>query len=111
MQHNVVELNFDSGSRAMDQSDYETSHSYFINALLLLPNNHWSSNYEFSLRLFLLTAKAAYACGKIEKAYDSLKEILAEGRCFEDKLDAYGSYVSVSASLPFFNLAATRHIR
>ena len=99
MQRNVVELNFDSASRAMDRSDHETAQSYLNNALALLPNDHWTSNYEFSLRLFSLSANAAYSSGNIEKAYDSLKEILKQGRCLEDKLDAYCLYVTVSVSL------------
>ena len=98
MQKDIVELNFDSGSMAMDRSDYETARSYLNNSLSLLPENHWSSNYGFSLRLFFLSAKAAYSCGDIEKASELLKEILKEGRCLEDKLDAYYLYVTVGTS-------------
>ena len=99
MQMNAVELNIRAGSRAMDSSDYVTSKSYFNNALVLLPKNHWSNAYECSLRLFLLLSKAAYACGHAETAYDSLREILNEGRSLEDKLDAYFLYVSVSVTV------------
>mmetsp|Transcript_29922 Transcript_29922/g.63473 ORF Transcript_29922/g.63473 Transcript_29922/m.63473 type:complete len:914 (-) Transcript_29922:1454-4195(-) len=89
LQIDIAELNFSAGSRAMDFSDYETAYSYLNNALSLLPKNHWSSHYDFSLRLFFLRAKAAYSCGNIEEAYDSLKKILEKGRCIEDTLDAH----------------------
>ena len=99
MHMNAVELNLRAGSRAMDLSDYVTAKSYFNNALVLLPKNHWSITYECSLRLFLLLSKAAYACGHVETAYASLRKILDEGRSLEDKLDAYFLYVTVSISV------------
>jgi len=95
MKRDIVELNFECGSSAMSRSDHQTAQSYLNNSLLLLSEDHWSSNYEFSLRLYFLSAKAAYSCGKIEKAYDLLKKILREGRCFEEKLDAYYLYATI----------------
>jgi len=95
MLNSVVELNVDSGLRAVDQSDYVTAESYFNNALVLLPENHWIGHYEFSLKLFFLRSKAAFSCGNIETACDSLKEILDKGGCLEDKLDAYFLYVTI----------------
>lgn len=95
MQVDVAELNFSAASRAMGFSDYQTAHSYLENALVLLPADHWTSNYELCLRLYFLKAKAVYSCGNIEKAYESLKSILERGRCIEDKLDAYYLYVTV----------------
>ena len=98
MLNDITKLNVDSGSRAMEGSDYVTAQSYFNCALTLLPENHWISSYDFSLRLFLLRSKAAFSCGDIETAYTSLKEIFDKGGCLEDKLDAYSLYVSVSTS-------------
>jgi len=91
----IIELNFYSGSKAMDRSDYKTAQSYFSNSFLLLPEDHWSSDYEFSLRLYFLSAKVAYSCGNIEKAYILLKKILEEGCCLGDKLDAYHLYATI----------------
>ena len=98
MLNDVAELNLNSGSRAMERSDYATAKSYFNNALTLLPENHWISSYDFSIRLFFLRSKAAFSCGDIETAYVSIKEILDKGGCLEDKLDAYFLYVQVSVS-------------
>jgi len=95
MQIDIAELNFSAGRKAMDLSDFETAYSYLNNAFPLLPENHWSSHYDFSLRLFLLRAKSTYLCGNIEEAYDSLKEIIENGRCIEDTLDAYYLHVTI----------------
>ncbi|KAL7538257.1 hypothetical protein ACHAXR_008411, partial [Thalassiosira sp. AJA248-18] len=95
MQMDIAVLNFKSGSTAIEFSDYDTALSYLNNALLLLPINHWSSNYELCLRLFYLKAKATYSCGDIENAYELLKKIIEKGRCTEDKLDAYYLYVTI----------------
>jgi len=95
MTRDIIELNFYSGSKAMDRSDYKTAQSYFSNSFLLLPEDHWSSDYEFSLQLYFLSAKVAYSCGNIEKAYILLKKILEEGCCLADKLDAYHLYATI----------------
>jgi len=104
VQVDVADLNFSAGSRAMKLSDYKTAYSYLNNALSLLPQGHWNSHYELSLRLYFLKSKAAYSRGNIEEAHRSLKQILEKGRCADDMLDAYHLHVSVSASpLPAFD--------
>ena len=98
----VIELNFNSGSRAFDRSDYETAQSYLDTAFTLLgleiPKKHWNTHYEFSLRLFMLSAKIAYSCGNMQKAHNQLNKVLKVARCLEDKLDAYFLRVTVSLS-------------
>ena len=88
----IAELNFKAGSRAMDFSDYEMAHSYLSTALSLLPPNHWSIHYEMSLRMYFVAANTAYTSGNNKKAFELLKSILGNGRCIEDKLDAYYLY-------------------
>ncbi len=83
----------------MDKTDYEMAQSYFSNAFSLIQEDYWTLKYEFCLRLYFLSAKAAYSCGNIEKASIMLKRIIKEGKCVEDKLDAYFLYVSVSYEL------------
>ena len=92
----IAELNCSAGRKAMDLSDFETAYSYLNTALPLLPKNHWRRHYDFSLRLFLLRAKTTYLRGNIKEASDSLKEIIENGRCIEDTLDAYYLHVTVS---------------
>ncbi|KAL7553425.1 hypothetical protein ACHAWF_016711 [Thalassiosira exigua] len=96
MRMDITKLNFKAGSSAMN-SDFATALSYFNHALELLEQveGHWSSHYELCLQLFFLHAKAAYSCGNIEKAYDSLRKIVERGRCMKDKLDAYYFYATI----------------
>jgi len=96
----IAELNLKAGTRAMEFSDYETASSYLSKAMSLLPQYHWRDNYELSLRLYILSAKAAYSCSRdnIQQTRTLLKSILENGRSIGDKLDAYYLHVTVSAN-------------
>ena len=96
----IAELNLKAGDRAMTFSDYETASSYLRKAMALLPQSHWRDHYEMSLRLYMLSAKAAYSCsrGNAQQTRALLKSILDNGRCIGDKLDAYYLNVTVSAN-------------
>ncbi len=95
----IAELNGKAGARAMAFSDYETASSYLNKAMSLLPTSHWQENYDLSLRLYFLSAKATYtrSCDNIQESITLLNAILMNGRSIEDKLDAYHLYVTVSA--------------
>ena len=93
----VSELNVRAGSTAMDLSDFTTASSYLTNAHSLLPDDCWEEMYEFTMRLYYLSAKAAYSSGHSENAINLLKAILDEGRCMEDKLDAQQLHLTVSS--------------
>lgn len=102
----IALLNLKAGARAMEFSDYETASSYLSKAMTLLPQNHWRDHYDMSLRLYILSAKAAYSCScdNIEQTRTLLKTILENGRTIGDKLDAYYLHVTVSvnrAAWPF----------
>ena len=92
MRAEIAKLNFKAASRAMELSDYDTAQNYFNQALVLLPENHWENDYEFSLGFYFLRSKVAYACGDVENASTLLKEIIDKGSCLQDKLDAYYLY-------------------
>ena len=46
----VAKLNMMAGKEAIDGCDPKTAYSYFGVALTLLPEDHWESNYDLSLR-------------------------------------------------------------
>ena len=96
MIEDVSELNVRAGSTAMDLSDFTTASSYLSSALSLLPEDRWEKNYEFTLRLYYLSAKAAYSSGHSEEAINLLKAILDKAHSMDDKLDAYQHYLTVS---------------
>ena len=95
----IAELNLMAGSRATAFSDYETASSYLNKAMSLLPTSHWQENYDLSLRLYFLSAKATYirSCDNIQETTTLLNAILKNGRSIRDKLDAYHLYITVSA--------------
>lgn len=94
----ILELNLKAGARAMEFLDYETASSYLSKAILLLPQCHWQDHYELSLSLYISSAKAAYSCGDTQQTRTLLNAILLNGRCIEDKLDAYYLHVTVSTA-------------
>ena len=94
----IAELNLTAAKKAIDRSDHATARSYLNVAISLLPQDHWTIQYELSLCLYSLLAKTAYACGCPDKANIALQTVLAEGRCTEDKLDAYHLLATLKCS-------------
>ena len=82
----IAELNYKAGVTAMTHSGFVKAFSYFETAKSLLPVNHWTSQYYFSIRLFLSFSNAAFACGYGDLADEALDAILREATCLEDKL-------------------------
>ena len=85
----LARLNERAGIKAVDSCDYVTAQAYLKTALSLLPKDHWKTCYHQSHRMYFSLAKAAYACGAMDKAQEVLQEILRECTCTEDKLQAY----------------------
>ena len=85
----VAKLNMKAGEKAVDGCDHKTAHSYLSIALSFLPDGHWESHYELSLRLSYLVASAAYSCCLYDEAEQTLRGISGRTRCFEDKLHSY----------------------
>ena len=85
----IAELNYKAGTLAMTSSGFVKAFSYFQTAKLLLPEDHWTSQYYFSIRLFLSLSNAAFICGHGNLADEALDAILREAKCLDDKLDAY----------------------
>jgi hypothetical protein len=94
----IAELNYKAGSQMMTNSCFVKAFSYFETAKLLLPEDHWISQYYFSIRLFLSLSNAAFACGHGNLADETLDEILREAKCLEDKLVSHILYCSCYAS-------------
>ncbi len=85
----VAELNMKAGKKAIDGCDFKTAYSYLRTAISLLPEGHWDSHYDLSLRLNLLMARAANSTSQYEKAELVLRNVLEKARCSEDKLPTY----------------------
>eukprot|EP00984_Skeletonema_dohrnii_P009487 scaffold3626_cov69-Skeletonema_dohrnii-CCMP3373.AAC.1 len=85
----IVKLNMAAGKMAIDSCRHNTAYSYLEVASSLLPNDHWESNYDISLRLSFMMASAANSSCKYDDAEIILQKILKEARCTKDKLPSY----------------------
>ena len=85
----VAKLNMKAGKKALDGCDHETAYSFLQVALSLLPEDHWESDYDLSLRVSFLLASAASSCYQYDEAQLTLRRIFEKASCLEDKLPSY----------------------
>ena len=85
----IAELNMKAGEIAIDGCDHRTAYSYLTAALSLLPDDHWDSHYDLSLRLSFMMASAANSFCHYEEAEVILHQIFKKARCLDDKLPSY----------------------
>ena len=85
----VAKLNMKAGKMAFDGCDHKMAYHYFVAALSLLPDDSWESNYDLSLRLNFMTARAANSSCRYDEAELTLRTIFERARCLNDKLPSY----------------------
>ena len=85
----IVKLNMAAGKMAIDSCRHKTAYAYLKVASSLLPNDHWESHYDTSLRLGFMMASAANSSCKYDDAENILRGILKEALCTKDKLPSY----------------------
>ena len=85
----IVKLNMSAGKMAIESCRHKTAYAYLEVASSLLPNDHWESHYDISLRLGFMMASAANSSCKYDNAERILQRILKEARCTKDKLPSY----------------------
>jgi predicted ATPase len=59
----VVELNTLAGEKALQCAAFEPASDFFNNAMRCLPNDHWTSHRDISLRIFVMAGAAAFNAG------------------------------------------------
>ena len=85
----IAVLNMKAGKKALDGCDHKTAYSYLRFAMSLLPEDHWESNYDLSLRLNFLMASATNSCCQYDEAEQILRKGLSNARCLDDQLPSY----------------------
>lgn len=85
----ITELNINAGKKALDGFDHKSAYSYLQVAVSFLPENHWESHYDLSLRLSFLVGSAANSSCKVDEAELILRRIIENARCLDDKLPSY----------------------
>lgn len=78
-----------AGKKAIDGCDHKMAYFFLQIVLSLLPDDHWESHYDLSLRLKALMASTANSCCKVDEAELILHNIFEKARCLEDKLPSY----------------------
>ncbi len=82
----IAELNMMAGKRALDGCDHKTAYSFLAAAVSLLPEDHWESHYDLSLRLNFMASSAFNSCCQYEEAEQLLRRGLENARCLDDEL-------------------------
>jgi len=85
----IAELNMMAGKRALDGCDHKTAYSFLAAAISFLPEDHWESHYDLSLRLNFMTSSAATSCCQYDEAEQLLRRGLANARCLDDQLPSH----------------------
>jgi predicted ATPase len=85
----IAELNMKAGKKAIDGCDHKTAYSYLGAALSFLPEDHWESHYDMSLRLSFLMASAANSSCQHDETMLILRRIFEKARCLDDQLPSY----------------------
>ena len=90
----IAELNLKAGEKAIDGCDHKTAYSYLDTALSLLPEDHWESHYDLSLRLNFLLARTAISTFKYVEAESIIRKLVEKARCLNDQLPSYQLLIS-----------------
>ncbi len=85
----IAWLNIKAGEKAIDVLDHKTAYSYLSTALSLLPEGHWDSHYDLSLRLNFLLARAAISTFQYDEAESIIRKLVEKARCLNDQLPSY----------------------
>ena len=99
----MAELNMAAGKKAIESCRHKEAYSYLNNALSLLPDDHWNSNYDLSLRVSFMMASAANSSSMYDEAEMLLQRIFEKGRCTTDKLPSYHLLVTSECLGVFLN--------
>lgn len=91
----LVSLNLEAGELAMSASAFAPAAEFFDKGIVLLRvyKDHWTQNYDISLKLYSFAAEAAYCTGDFDLQARLVDEVLANGKYLRDKLPVYCSFV------------------
>jgi predicted ATPase/class 3 adenylate cyclase len=85
----VAKLNLLAGRKARTSAAFEQALLYFEKGLLLLANDSWRENYDFTIQLFDETSEIAFLCGEMARAEDLVTAILNNTSELRSAIKAY----------------------
>jgi predicted ATPase len=78
--------NMAAGKKVMSLSDFSRAHSFFMHGISFLDEGRWTDQYRFSLEIYELSCKTAFAAVEIQALNILSADVLQNARTFEDKL-------------------------
>ena len=85
----VAELNLKAGRKARTSAAYQQGLLYFEKGLLLLDNDTWQTQYDFTLLFFDEAAELAFLCGEMDRAEQLVGVVLDHAKGLTDSVKAY----------------------
>ena len=64
----ITRLNLEAASEMMARSNYTVAYQLAKTAVMLLPDDSWTTQYELTLKLYFLLSKAAHSYNKLDEA-------------------------------------------
>lgn len=86
---NVIELNYMAGMKAKTATAYKAAMNYFKNAIRLLKENAWETNYSLTLSIYTAATENAYLAHEFQELELYSNEIFKNAHSSLDKIPAY----------------------
>ena len=83
----MANYNLTAGKTAMSMANFISALRYFTHGISFLRDGHWQDHYKFSLELYELACKSAFAARNITDLNVLSRQLLANARTFEDILE------------------------
>ncbi|KAL3795134.1 hypothetical protein HJC23_007362 [Cyclotella cryptica] len=85
----LAQLNYKESLKSFGSSDFTSAYQYIKAAISLSPEDSWSNHHDQRIKFLFQFANAAFPCGRIQEAKDSLNEIIENGRGIHDTFPSY----------------------
>lgn len=85
----MAQHNLTAGEKALGMSSFCDAYNYFDSAMSFLRKGHWNEHYEFSLKLYTLSAQCCLANKNTGDLRIISDQVLKKARCFDDELETH----------------------
>lgn len=85
----IAELNYKESLKSLTSLDFTSAYLCIKATVSLMPEDTWTNHHDQCIKFLHQFARAAYTCGYIQEAKDSLNEIIENGRGIEHTFPSY----------------------
>ncbi|MBN1889662.1 MAG: AAA family ATPase [Thermoflexales bacterium] len=107
----ALEFNLRAGKKAKASAAYEAAIDFFRNAVGVLPEHAWESEYPLTLALYTEWAEAEYMAVHYQRAEELFDVVLRHARSMLDKMRIYSVMISYYQGVARFEEGAELGIR